>query len=161
MTDRRVLSAAGLGIRDAELKAALEIRDLFAKGVFQHDRDLSVDKPDGFNMNTVSDETECGTTCCIGGWMFHAMERDRTAPCATAGEYVQKAHSTRLYPLFYPLQDMRRQWMIDTDGHAYDGPEYIDIAPSQALEAMDNFLATGDPNWPRVLHLENIEVARA
>ncbi|MCP1757772.1 hypothetical protein [Bradyrhizobium elkanii] len=161
MPDRRVLSAAGLQIREAELKAALEIRELFAQGVLQHDRELSVDRPDGFNMNIVSDETECGTTCCIGGWMFRAMERDRTAPCATAAEYVQRASSRALYPLFFPLQDQRRQWMVDTDGHTYDGPEYIDIAPSQALEAMDNFLATGDPNWPRVLHLENIEVARA
>ncbi|BAR61902.1 hypothetical protein NK6_8755 [Bradyrhizobium diazoefficiens] len=161
MTDRRVLSATALNIREAELKAALEIRELFANGVITHDREVNADQTNGFNMNTIDNETDCGTTCCIGGWMFRAMERDRTAPCATAAGYVTRHASPRLIPLFFPLQDMGGQWIVDTNGRSYDGPEYIDIAPSQALEAMDNFLATGDPNWPRVLHLEDIEVACA
>ncbi len=52
MTDTRVaLSAAALGITDAEYKALLEIRGLFANGTFHHDPAGEADLPNGFNMN--------------------------------------------------------------------------------------------------------------
>jgi len=142
---RPVLSAAALLIRPAEHKAILEIRELFAKGVFVHDPDLELAKPDGFNMNIPLDSSECGTTCCIGGWMFLAMERDRTAPCARVGDYVTRVRSATLGPLFLPFTDISGR-TFDED---YDFPLEL-MTPKMALAAIDNFLAAGDPNWPLV-----------
>jgi hypothetical protein len=140
-----VLSAQALQIKPAEHKAILEIRELFAKDVFVHDPDLELAKPDGFNMNIPMDSSECGTTCCIGGWMFKAMERDRTAPCVHIGDYVNNVRSSALGPLFLPFTNVNGA-TFDGD---YDFPLEL-MTPKMALAAIDNFLATGDPNWPLV-----------
>jgi hypothetical protein len=160
MTERAVLSAARLGIAPYEHKAALEIRELFASGKVWHDPDLENLKPDGFNMNTVVSEDECGTTACIGGWMFLAMVRDRTNPCVTAYQYVHKYRSTALGPLFFPFTDFNGRSLLDECDQEYDFPFEL-MPPEFALAAIDNFLATGDPNWPAVTGLLNIEVEYA
>jgi hypothetical protein len=147
MSDTRmvVLSAQALHITPAEHKAALEIRELFAKDVFTHDPDLDLEKPDGFNMNIPRDFSDCGTTCCIGGWMFLAMRRERTAPCERLGDYVNRLRSRMLGPLFLPFTDINGR-TFDED---YDFPFEL-MTPKMALAAIDNFFATGDPNWPLV-----------
>ncbi|MGX9944934.1 hypothetical protein ACTG4Q_20950 [Bradyrhizobium denitrificans] len=141
--DRKVLSPAALRITDGEHRALREIRDLFANGVFKHDPHADVDKPDGFSMDAAIRETRCGTTCCIGGWMWHAMDRDRTTQSASATRYVHWEKSQALHALFFPDFD-------DIDDMAYS-----DVTPGAALLAIDSFLATGDPDWHRAcgLHL--------
>jgi hypothetical protein len=143
LMSRLILSAAALDIDDAEHRAMLEIRELFANGIFHHDVDAEADKPDGFNMDYPDRETECGTTCCIGGWMFRAMQRDRTTRSLNAGTYVSKDRSPALAYLFHPPFE-------DIDDMAYS-----DITPGAALAAIDSFLATGNPNWQHAcgLHL--------
>lgn len=142
---RVVLSAEGLRITQAEHSAILEIRDLFAKGVFKHDPHGDVDKPDGFSMDAAIRETNCGTTCCIGGWMWHAMDRDRTTQSATPTRYVHWEKSQALHALFFPDFD-------DIDDMAYS-----DITPGAALAAIDSFLATGHPDWYRACGFHLVE----
>jgi hypothetical protein len=130
-----VLSASALQIMPAEHKAILEIQDLFANGVFHHDAEAEADNPNGFNMDYPECSTECGTTCCIGGWMWAAMHRDKSTNSPTAGHYVKTDRSAALKPLFFPPLD-------DIDDMAY-----ADITPGAALKAIDSFLATGNPEW--------------
>jgi hypothetical protein len=143
---RIVLSAAELRIHPAEHRALLEIRELFSNGIFHHDPGAEADQPDGFNMDYSERETECGTTCCIGGWMYRAMQRDRTARSPRAHTYVNKDRSEPLAHLFHPPFE-------DIDDMAYS-----DITPGAALAAIDSFLATGNPNWQHAcgLHLTDI-----
>jgi hypothetical protein len=131
----RALSAAALKITSGEHRALLEIRELFAKGTFKHDPDSEADHPDGFNMNFAEKETKCGTSCCIGGWVWHAMSRHRTTISPTAGHYVGKGHADTLKQLYYP------------DLEQIDDMSYDDITPSAALVAIDQFLTTGEVDW--------------
>ena len=163
MPDRRpFLSAAALEITPAEHKAAIEIRGLLAADKFHHDPDVDVDKPNGFNMNVSLEEGECGTTGCVGGWMFLVMQRDRTLPanCYRAHDYITKYRSRALSPLFYPFTNRNFRDLLDQHGEAYDFPFDL-LPPAYAATAIDNFLTTGDPNWPEVTGLLNIEVEHA
>lgn len=137
-----ILSAQALEITPSEHRALLEIRGLFAAGTFQHDPSGDAEHPDGFNMNFPEHSSECGTSCCIGGWMWHALDRDRATAAYSAGDYVNKKSSGALKTLFYPP-------MEDIDDMAYD-----DITPGAALAAIDSFLATGDPNWRKAVGLD-------
>lgn len=127
----KTLSAFELGISDAEHRALLEIRELFAAGNFKHDPEFDRDNPNGFNMAQVEETSKCGTTCCIGGWMWHAMSRDRTTRHPSANQYVHNASDT-LSTLFFP----------DCDEMGWE-----DITPGAALVAIDMFLTTGEVNW--------------
>ncbi|WP_316196661.1 hypothetical protein [Bradyrhizobium sp. SZCCHNS3053] len=148
MTDetRLVLSPAELGIEPAEHKALLEIRERLAGGNFYHDWQGHAEKANGFNMEYPERETDCGTTCCIGGWMWVAMDRDRTTDSCTAGRYVARDRSHALGPLFYPPQS------------EIDDMPYSDITPLAAVSAIDSFLATGRPDWFKACGLDQVEV---
>jgi hypothetical protein len=148
--NRAVMSAKALRITSGEHRALLEIRDLFAKGVFKHDPNSDADHPDGFNMDHAEKTTDCGTTCCIGGWMYAALSRDRATTSPSPGFYVNSDRSLALRPLFYPDQD------------EIDDMAYSDITPAAALVAIDSFLATGDPDWGRAVGADQaIEVRPA
>jgi len=132
---KSILSALALNISPAEHRALLEIRGLFAAGTFKHDPSGAAEHPDGFNMNFPEHSSECGTSCCIGGWMYHAMSRDRSTTAYSAGDYVNHKSSGALKDLFFPPMD-------DIEDMAYE-----DITPGAALLAIDQFLATGEVNW--------------
>ncbi|WP_439357907.1 hypothetical protein [Bradyrhizobium sp. DASA03007] len=140
--NKPTLSAQALEITPSEHRALLEIRGLFATGTFKHDPSGAAEHPDGFNMNFPEHSSECGTSCCIGGWMWHAMNRDRTTTASTAGQYVNKQSSGALKALFFPPMD-------DLDDVAYD-----DITPGAALAAIDSFLTTGNPDWRSAVGLD-------
>ena len=147
MTDQRlILSAKALGITQAEHDAAVEIRGLLAANAFVHDPGQDGDKPNGFNMNCALDQGECGSVGCIGGWMWAVMLRDGKPRSISGHKYVQYDRSVALRPLFYP----------DSDEHEL--PDYDIIPPAFALAALDNFLATGDPDWPSACLVRDIEV---
>lgn len=159
MSNGRPLTAQALLITTAEYDALVEVRDRLANGDFVHDPNLALASPNGFNMNVPEDTSECGTSCCIGGWMHHVMMRDRTAPCVQLGEYVNKRRSRTLTPLFFPFVDPNdhSQHVTDDYGAFYDFPwDQIDTGP--AVKAIDNFLSTGDPDWPAALGIEQLEV---
>ena len=146
MTDQ-ILSADILRITPAEHAALIEVRAHFAAGTFYHDHEAEADKPDGFNMDYADCETDCGTTCCIGGWMFRAMQRDRTIGGHSANEYVTKVRSDALSTLFHPPCE------------EIDDMAYADITPGAALKAIDSFLTTADPNWYEACGLHSTEEA--
>jgi hypothetical protein len=73
------------------------------------------------------------------------MERDRTAPCARISDYVNDRRSEALGPLFFPFTNLDGVTISDE----YDFPFEL-MTPDMALTAIDNFLSTGDPNWPAV-----------
>jgi hypothetical protein len=145
-----ILSANNLAITEAEHRALLEVRDLFAKGTFRHDPSAAAEHPDGFNMNFPEHSSKCGTSCCIGGWVWHAMSRDRTTSASTAGQYVNRDCATALQSLYFPpLNDIGEM-------------DYDDITPGAALAAIDSFFATGDPNWRKACGVDQaIEVQPA
>jgi hypothetical protein len=155
MPDR--LSHKALGITEGEYLAVIEVRELFASNKLIFDDGDSPKQQNGFNMNVIVDQDECGTTCCIGGWMFLIMTRDRTTTSTKASHYVQQERSRPLYPLFFPFTDVNRRDLHDDNGQAWDFP-YELIPPAYALAAIDNFLATGDPDWPSVCDIRNLEV---
>ncbi|WP_316200975.1 MULTISPECIES: hypothetical protein [unclassified Bradyrhizobium] len=143
MTDRPpVLSADALQIMPAEHKALLEVRELFANGAFHHDHEMNFGQPNGFNMECLFDKRECGTTACIGGWMWAVMKRDGATESLNGSRYVKDDRSYRLQFLFYPPLD-------DLNGMTYDY-----ITPGAALSAIDNFLSTGEPNWPQACGID-------
>jgi hypothetical protein len=144
--NRVILSAAALQITNGEHRALLEIRDHFANGVFKHDPNSDAEHPDGFNMDYAERSTDCGTTCCIGGWMWAALSRDRATTAPTAGSYVGEYRSIALRPLFFPDQD------------EIDDMAYSDITPGAALVAIDNFLADGDPDWGQAVGADQVGI---
>lgn len=139
-----IMSANNLAITEAEHRALLEIRGHFAAGTFRHDVEMEADQRDGFNMEQAEKETKCGTTCCIGGWMYQAMARDRTTRSASATRYVHYDRSDALHPLFFP-EDI-------------DDMAYADITPGAALAAIDSFISSGDPDWRKALGLDVEEI---
>jgi hypothetical protein len=159
MNNRPVLSAAYLRITPEEHAALLETRELIAKKAY-HDAEVEGLAPDGFNMNTIITDSDCGTTACIGGWMFLIMERNGVAPSKRAVEYVNNLRSRELQPLFYPFTNVNQGRLLDRHGNEYDFPPYELIPPAWAVAAIDNFLTTGDPNWPAVCMVDS-EVAYA
>jgi hypothetical protein len=145
--DREFLPAAALEITSGEHRALLEVRELFAKGTFKHDPNSDVEHPDGFNMNFAEKASKCGTTCCIGGWVWHVMSRDRTTTSPSAGRYVNEGYADALKPLYYP------------DLEQIDDMAYDDITPGAALAAIDMFLTTGEVNWATACGLDQVRLA--
>jgi len=142
---RVVLSATALRITPGEHRALLEVRDMFAKGTFKHDPHGDADHADGFNMEYPKRTTDCGTTCCIGGWVWAVMDRDRATTNPSAGRYVRRDKSYALGALYYP------------DQGEIDDMAYSDITPGAALAAIDSFLATGNPDWYRACGFHLVE----
>ena len=82
-----------------------------------------------FSMNYAEAIDDCGSVRCIGGWMAHYMS------IPDASRYVSR--HAELHDLFYPGSD------IDVD--------WDDITPAQAVQAIDNFITTGEPEWSTIL----------
>lgn len=164
-----MLSPEQLGITPKELASLLLTRELIATDKAHYKPNWEATrKPDEpanlFNM-AVPMNYSCGTTACIGGWM-HVFQQDKVEIDPVTGrylvdddraasDYVENGCSSALIALFYPLQE----------GHAgnWVGPgnpsslAYKDITPAAALDAIDNFLATGHPNWIDVLDQHDIK----
>jgi hypothetical protein len=152
-----ILPASQLRITENELKALLWTRELIATGQMRHDPAETREFAYGFNMNfSLSGDGElCGTTGCIGGWMYLFMQRNRMEPAFLNGQqngwcsamsYVHKHKSAALHELFYPLatSDAYGNPLLGNCGADIDYPA---IPPEWALEAIDNFLTAGAPEW--------------
>lgn len=125
MSNRRLMTAAQLGITEEELKALKMVRHSLNCGILSEER---------FDMRVIfSRSSECGTVGCIGGWMAVCMGR------AHPDLFIGRDCSDSLGPLFYPWKKNR------------EGFEIHDATPAQAVRAIDNFLATGEPDWERVM----------
>lgn len=159
-------TAQELQITQTELDALIKVRDQLAKGAFAHGNPWdAVPAPNVFNMgwgakqlqDASTGEYRCGSTCCIGGWMHVHMAGPMRAndqgyifvDVDRANAYVNHDKSPVLHPLFFPLQS--DQFGTELPGYEDVSVSYTDITPEHAIRAIDNFLETGDPDWPSIL----------
>lgn len=127
-------TARQLRIRQDEYEALIAVRDDLATGRLVHIHvpdnwlirpvPLRATSAEHFNMDVWSVYTECGTVHCIGG----AIE-------ARIGRKI-RLHDSPMRELFIPPETpcFRSN----------------DITAAQAVQAIDNYLATGKPNWESI-----------
>ena len=115
------MTAVELGIEQREYEGLIALsREL---PLMRHDPEAHGKigaTPRAFNMNI-----QCGTACCIGGWLHFRGQ---------LGGSVTRPTSVNLSPLFWPEN------LVHWRG----------ITPTQASCAIINFLVTGDPQWDKV-----------
>jgi hypothetical protein len=138
-----------LGITQQELDALLAVRSGLAAGLLEHTsykklKAKSDPKSLAFNMDIAYTKHDCGTVGCIGGWMgvfmhTHKLEADKEIDYNNVRHYVNNKRSYNLEELFFPLETH--------DGFTVD---YDSISSAMALQAIDNFLANGEPDWKNV-----------
>jgi len=160
-----MLNHRQLGITKQEYDALIEVKKLLAleEVIFAEDPDEAELPPNRFNMAfevTISDNKrgyDCGTTCCIGGWMKLHMDgplvKDEYGRVLVENQYavkkyVQAERSPALHPLFYPMQASLHTWI---EGYSSHDVDYEPITAAHAVQAIDNFLKSGDPDWTSIL----------
>jgi len=125
-------TADQLGISDKVYKALLEVKHEFEAGNIS---------PSQFCMAVVrTHPMECGTIACIGGWvgiyMNLGVEATHKMVCSSYGP---------IRALYFPDRD--KTFPICGKKDAYTA------SPTQAAQAIDNFLLTGEPKWDEVMEL--------
>jgi hypothetical protein len=148
----KYLTAKQLNITEEERVALLKVKRYLKKLPTPEDVDSRYkhmlsevvnEAPALFNMNRAIGRYDCGTACCIGGWMSIAMQgiplRSKVAiPVNVANkatEYVQKAQwlNQPIDRLFYPQSG--------------ELVKYDSITPTRAVEEIETFLKTGRATW--------------
>ncbi len=124
-----------------EEAALMTVRDMLDRGLIEHKKlpdnlpydprsFFSLTLKRFFNMGTGASPKECGTVACIGGWTGAMMGMT----IDEAGDFVSKyEHRGKFKDLFFPSRDLK----------------YEKITPKHAVKAIDSFLETGKPNWPK------------
>lgn len=143
-------TAEELGITQPELDALIWVRDGLGNGTFTHaddenTREFNENNRTGnyFNMNLTCHVNNggCGTVGCIGGWMWLHMHRDEVLIVDDVFKPTKKQNVAaldyigeheRLARLFYPRN--REDWHL--------------LTARDTVDAIDNFLNTGNPEWP-------------
>lgn len=156
-----MLNHRQLGITEQEYGALFKVREMLKAEEILYDADGEGDiAANMFNMAfevVVRDEYDCGTTCCIGGWMHLHMNgglrydengRAIVEDAYAVRRYVNNGKSSALHPLFYPMQSASGMWEPGYAGYSVD---YVPITAAHAVEAIENFLKTGDANWKGIL----------
>lgn len=123
-----------------EYREALQwVRDQLAEGKLEH-----VEQSDmpGFNM-AYWGVTDCGTAGCIGGWMEGYLKahghKDLAGALYSNMLTEERPTLTPLYKLCFP-----------------SGVKlYEAITPAEAVQAIDNVLDDGDPDWYSVVEEGN------
>lgn len=140
-----MLSHHELEITFAELGALLGTREMMKQQLLIGTCSSEVlPKEHLFNMNISLLFAECGTVACIGGHMALIMDvadkeikyANKASINETAWRYVGEKASRALLKLFYP--------------HPLTSWEFI--TRECAIEAIDNFLNTGNPQWARAAY---------
>ncbi len=124
-----------LNLSFAELGALLGTREMLKHNVLIHTRSrFPQRKEHAFNMNVACRQEGCGSVACIGGTLGMIMGLEEL----DARNYVANSKGG-LHRLFYPLDGGEVQF------------DWTKITIPQSVEAIDNFLTTGEPNWKAVL----------
>lgn len=126
------------GVTFQELGALLAVRELLKMGELTHVvgrcSDMSFERMSQgehlFNMCDTGRESGCGSIGCIGGTMAMIMGLHDTTSSYVCGP----RHSSKLHDLFFP-------------SNAIWWPE---ITAAHAVEAIDNWLQTGNPGWDKL-----------
>lgn len=172
-------TARQLKLTQPEFDALIKVRDLLRAEVIHHDKhdaeitfDREVDDTGRdvplFNMATAAATYECGSVACIGGNMSLIMQGVRLTSerigltfeqANIADSYVfshrpstiglpssnsRKRHRG-LTALFYP-----RELGTMSEDNVDTVSDWERITPAAAVDAIDNFLETGDPKWEDV-----------
>lgn len=132
-----MLTAEKLGIPQEYIDALILARDALRDGRIKHvdynwrhhERDFETScgefPEDGnllFNMDIWLCKADCGTVGCIGG------------TASALAKIGLKAMTDGLSDLFYPPFD-----------------DWEKITTEESVQAIDNYLNTGDPNWEEIL----------
>jgi len=168
-----------LGIKQWEYDSLLKVRGNLVLESMMHVLDKDLARGHAFNMGYTGspateldekgNEADCGTVCCIGGWMkvieqkwtpnekgFIPLDYERQN---LVENYVSEAEG-ELHALFYPLMSMddysRGNWYDEVYENGFYHVEYSKITPRQAVDAIDNYLETGSANWFQVLWGSNV-----
>lgn len=149
----KVLDHVKLKISFTEWLALIGVRVMLDSGAINHARDVAwngamkfLAENEGahvFNMGQPLEAAHCGTVGCIGGYMGTMMyESPRRASRYVMDrdpEFGGKKDAA-LADLFFPRIDGGRTSV-----------NYDEINTKLAVQAIDNFLTTGKPNWDAVL----------
>lgn len=126
------------GVTFQELGALLAVREMLKQGLLEHSLERQqLDKIKNKHVFSMGNSGECNTSCgsigCIGGYMSMIMHPD-----ITGNLYVRNYRSHSLNLLFFPPNEVA-------------GWDWEKITPKQAIKAIDNWLATGKPQWEKVI----------
>lgn len=149
----KYLSAEALGIKDWEHEKLIETLALLESQTvtkFRYGKNqngLTFDMAVCGRTRYDRKDHQCGTTACIGGWMFYlhhaGLIEDGLYPSNIADlsyNYVMKEHSDSLHDLFFP------SYSITFDSRL----AYSDISTEEAVTAIEHFLETGLIDWSHV-----------
>jgi hypothetical protein len=98
----------------------------------------------GEETHAYTDNKHCGSVCCIGGtaeYITNTTNLFEPNITNTYGRSEVAAKNRRLYYLFYPWNDQR----FDVC------PVDVELTLPNAIQALTNYLETGDANWPQVI----------
>jgi len=100
-----------------------------------------------FDMSVIYDHTDCGTTCCIGGYIAKALD-----PSFDGFDALWVAENLLDLPpgvanaLFYPDEGFDGQYLKLPEGRFYSN-----ITTQEAAQAVQNVIDHQDPRWLEVL----------
>lgn len=125
-----------LGLTFAEYGALLGTRAMLERGTLEYEagRDWVEGNKHLFCMNRACRVKGCGTVSCIGGTMALIMGMDQDEATAYVNKVADGILREALRCLFFPR-----------------GYNYEAVTPDQAVQAIDNYLRTGRPQWASVL----------
>lgn len=135
-----------LGITEQERDALIKVKEFlkklsppknYASRVNHEDDELETPGEARFNMNREVARYDCGTGCCIGGWMSLYMQG---VPLRRNVVLTQEqVNAARRYVINRPdeLNDLFYPNRIDYDA----------ITPADAIAQIEQFLRTGEATW--------------
>lgn len=140
-------TADELDLRPEEFDALVWVRDQLRAGNLVHVKRSEHHKA-GFNMERCLNVSSCSTVGCIGGWAWFRMNANEIGDSLSDSQWndmicwLARNEEWRpgLHRLFYP--DIR--W-----------GDYAALQPDLCLQALENYLESGRPNWEDVLDLSS------
>lgn len=138
------------GVTLAEFIALLGVRNMLATGLISHSTSkFACAHKHTFNMETQGEVHECGSVGCIGGYMALVLGKvtpeDQQRVNRGMARYVGNgisngSHSPSLRELFFPYAIDKRLYPVPFER----------FTPFMAVDAIDNWINTGKPNWQAV-----------
>lgn len=150
-------TAQDLSIKTWEYQRLLQVREMLAKMPHVTYRGRYTVRGNCFNMEVTLEPHECGTVCCIGGWVklleirpdtlcYYRLTHDEVI---VIQDYVHVERSNALKPLYFPSSTV-------SGDDLPEGIDYCQITPAQAVAAIGRFL-DGETD-PRILWREAMEI---
>lgn len=149
----KYLSATELQITPEELKALIKVKRFLKtlelpkdiRSRFQHSKMEAVNpKPPKFNMSQPISIYDCGTACCIGGWIKIVLSGQKLKEViAIPFALIEEIHSY-VWSQFNANGPMKRLFF---PGNGLNPKDYDTITPALAIAEITKFLTTGKAEW--------------